>query len=137
MCCDSCCLTRCFYFFFFSSRRRHTRLQGDWSSDVCSSDLPLRYALSFYGLVDLLAILPTYVSLFVPGTQYFLALRILRLLRIFRILKLTAYISEGRVITTALQRSRKKIIVFLVAVFTIVIVVGALMYVIEGEENGF
>jgi voltage-gated potassium channel len=93
--------------------------------------------LSFYGLVDLLAILPTYISLFVPGTQYFLAIRILRLLRIFRVLKLTAYISESRVITTALQRSKQKIIVFLVAVITIVTVVGSLMYVVEGEENGF
>src|SRR5687768_4231530 len=98
---------------------------------------PLRYALSFYGLVDLLAILPTYISLFVPGTQYFLAIRILRLLRIFRVLKLTAYISEGRVISTALRASKQKITVFLVAVITIVTVVGSMMYVVEGEEHGF
>lgn len=98
---------------------------------------PLRYALSFYGLVDLLAILPTYISLFVPGTQYFLSIRILRLLRIFRILKLSAYTSESRVITTALKASRRKILVFLVAVLTIVTVVGSLMYVVEGEAHGF
>lgn len=98
---------------------------------------PLRYALSFYGLVDLLAILPTYISLFIPGTQYLLVIRILRLLRIFRILKLSSYISEGRVISTALQASKQKIIVFLVAVLTIITVVGSLMYVVEGEENGF
>ena len=98
---------------------------------------PLRYALSFYGLVDLLAILPTYVSLVVPGTQYLLVIRILRLLRIFRILKLTSYISEGRVISTALRASRQKITVFLVAILSIVTVVGSLMYVVEGEENGF
>ena len=98
---------------------------------------PLRYIFSFYGLVDLISILPTYISLFVPGTQYFLAIRILRLLRIFRILKLTSYISESRVITSALQRSKQKIIVFLVAIFTIVTVVGSMMYVVEGEENGF
>ena len=98
---------------------------------------PFRYALSFYGLVDLLAILPTYLSLFVPGTQYFLTVRILRLLRIFRILKLSEYTSEARIITTALSASRKKIFVFLVAILTIVTVVGALMYVVEGEENGF
>lgn len=98
---------------------------------------PLRYAFSFYGLVDILSILPTYISLFVPGTQYFLAIRILRLLRIFRILKLTAYISEGRVISTALKASKQKIIVFLVAILTIVTVVGSLMYVVEGEEHGF
>lgn len=98
---------------------------------------PLRYVFSFYGLIDLLAILPTYVSLLVPGTQYLLTIRILRLLRIFRILKLTEYITEARVITTALQASRRKISVFLVAVVAIVTVVGSLMYVIEGEENGF
>ena len=98
---------------------------------------PLRYALSFYGLVDLLAILPTYVSLLVPGTQYLLTIRILRLLRIFRILKLTEYISEGKIITTALVASRRKISVFLVSVLAIVTVVGATMYVIEGEEHGF
>ena len=98
---------------------------------------PARYALSFYGLVDLLAILPTYISLFVPGTQYLRVIRILRLLRIFRVLKLTSYISEGRVISTALRASRQKITVFLVAVVTSVTVVGSLMYVIEGEANGF
>jgi voltage-gated potassium channel len=98
---------------------------------------PLRYVFSFYGLVDLLAILPTYLSLFIPGTQYLLVIRILRLLRIFRILKLTSYISEGRVISTALRASKQKITVFLVAVITIVTVVGSLMYVIEGEEHGF
>lgn len=98
---------------------------------------PVRYVTSFYGLVDLLAILPTYLSLFVPGAQYLLTIRILRLLRIFRILKLTAYISGGRVIVSALRSSRQKISVFLVAVLTIVTVVGALMYAIEGEEHGF
>lgn len=98
---------------------------------------PLRYVFSFYGLVDLLAILPTYISLFFPGTQYLLVIRILRLLRIFRILKLTSYISEGRVISTALRASRQKITVFLVAILSIVTVVGSLMYVVEGEENGF
>ena len=98
---------------------------------------PLRYVFSFYGIVDLLAILPTYISLFIPGTHYLLVIRILRLLRIFRVLKLTSYISEGRVISTALRASRQKITVFLVAVITIVTVVGSLMYVIEGEEHGF
>ncbi len=98
---------------------------------------PLRYVFSFYGIVDLLAILPTYLSLLIPGTQYLLVIRILRLLRIFRVLKLTSYISEGRVISTALRASRQKITVFLVAILTIVTVVGSLMYVVEGEEHGF
>ncbi|MBC7900993.1 MAG: ion transporter [Saprospiraceae bacterium] len=98
---------------------------------------PIRYALSFYGLIDILAILPTYISFFVPGTQYLLAIRILRLLRIFRILKLSAYVAEASVITTALKASRRKIFVFFVAILSIVTVVGSLMYVIEGEVNGF
>lgn len=98
---------------------------------------PLRYLFSFYGLVDLLAILPTYVSLFVPGTQYLLTIRVLRLLRIFRILKLTEYTRESRVIVSALRASGRKIFVFLATVLTLVIVIGTLIYVIEGEENGF
>jgi voltage-gated potassium channel len=98
---------------------------------------PIRYVLSFYGLVDVLAILPTYLSIFIPGTQYLLTIRILRILRIFRILKLTAYVSGGRVISSALHASKQKISVFLVAVLTIVTVVGSLMYIIEGEEHGF
>lgn len=97
----------------------------------------LRYILSFYGVVDLLAIAPTYVSLLVPGTQYLLVIRVLRLLRIFRILKLTEYVTEARVITSALSASRRKISVFLFAVLTMVMVIGSLMYVVEGEENGF
>jgi len=98
---------------------------------------PLRYALSFYGLVDLIAVVPTYLGLLLPGTQFFLTVRILRLLRIFRILKLAEYTSASRIITSALAASRKKILVFLVGVITIVTVVGSLMYVVEGEENGF
>lgn len=98
---------------------------------------PLRYILSFYGLIDLLAILPTYISLFIPGTQYLMTIRILRLLRIFRILKLSEYISEANIISNALIASRKKITVFFVAVLTLVTVIGSLIYVIEGEEHGF
>lgn len=98
---------------------------------------PVRYIFSFYGLIDLLAILPTYISLLVPGTQYLLTIRVLRLLRIFRILKMTAYISEGQVIMNALRASRRKISVFLVAVLSMVTVIGTLIYVVEGEEHGF
>ncbi|HEX8247280.1 MAG TPA: ion transporter, partial [Pyrinomonadaceae bacterium] len=92
---------------------------------------PLRYMLSFYGLVDLLAIAPTYISLLVPGTHYLLTIRVLRLLRIFRILKLSEYLSEARVITSALKASRRKISVFLFAVVAMVTVIGTLMYVVE------
>jgi voltage-gated potassium channel len=98
---------------------------------------PWRYALSFYGIIDLLSILPTYISLFFPGVQYLLTVRILRLLRIFRILKLSEYISEAQVLRTALKASARKIGVFLLTVLTLVTVIGSLIYVIEGEENGF
>ncbi len=98
---------------------------------------PVGYAFSFFGLVDLLAILPTYVSIFVPGSQSLLTIRTLRLLRTFRVFKLTHYIHEAGVIMTALKASRRKISVFLAAVVTIVVIIGSFMYVIEGEPNGF
>jgi voltage-gated potassium channel len=104
---------------------------------IVSVRRPLRYIFSFYGLIDMLAILPTYISLLIPGTQYLLTIRVLRLLRIFRILKLTAYLTEARVITSALRASRRKISVFLTGVLSLVTVIGTLIYVIEGEENGF
>ena len=98
---------------------------------------PLGYASSLFGIVDLLAILPTYLSLFLPGTHYLVVIRILRVLRIFRVLKLVQYIGESRLLIQALYSSRRKIIVFLLAVFTLVVILGSLMYVIEGEEHGF
>lgn len=98
---------------------------------------PWRYVISFFGIVDLLAILPTYISLFLPGTHYLLVIRILRLLRVFRIFKLTGYLSEAHVIGSALLASRKKISVFLLTVMVLVVIIGALIYVVEGEENGF
>jgi len=98
---------------------------------------PLRYALSFYGLVDLLSILPTYLSLLLPGSESFLVIRTLRLLRVFRVLKLGRFVSESEILMTAMRNSRPKVIVFLFAVLTIVVVIGAAMYLIEGAENGF
>jgi voltage-gated potassium channel len=98
---------------------------------------PWRYALSFYGIVDLLSILPTYLSVFLPGSQSLLVIRALRLLRIFRILKLVHFVGEARLLRAALRASVRKITVFLGAVLTIVVIVGALMYMIEGSENGF
>ena len=98
---------------------------------------PIAYARSFFGVVDLLAILPTYVSLLVPGAQVLLVVRILRLLRVFRVLKLTRFLTEARVLSHALRASSRKISVFLLVVSTIVVVVGALMYAIEGAEHGF
>ena len=98
---------------------------------------PLRYATSFFGLVDLLAILPTYLSLVIPGSQYLLVVRVIRLLRIFRVLKLVEYLKEAILLQQALKASRRKISVFLLTVVTLVIIIGALMYVIEGETHGF
>ena len=95
------------------------------------------YARSFFGLVDLFSILPTYIALLVPGAQYLLILRVLRLLRIFRILKLARYLSEASVLSTALRASAAKITVFLAVVVTMVVVIGTLMYVIEGPKYGF
>lgn len=98
---------------------------------------PLLYATSFFGIVDLLAIAPTYLSLVLPGSQYLLVIRTLRMLRIFRILKLVKYVGEAQYLLRALRASRRKITVFLFTVLIIVVIVGALMYVIEGVDNGF
>ena len=98
---------------------------------------PLSYATSFFGIVDLLAILPTYISLLVPGTQALTVVRVLRLLRVFRVLKLVQYVSEARTLNSALKASWKKIFVFLFAVLMVVVIVGSLMYLIEGPEHGF
>lgn len=98
---------------------------------------PWRYASSFYGLVDLLSVLPTYFSLLLPGGALLLDIRILRLLRVFRIFKLTLYVEEFTRLGEALYASRRKIMVFLSAVVMAVLILGTLMYVIEGPQNGY
>lgn len=98
---------------------------------------PLRYATSFFGIVDLLAVLPTYFVFFVPQVNSLINVRLLRLLRIFRILKLGAYVSEFGFLGEALMASRRKIIVFIGFVLIAVAVLGTVMYVVEGPENGF
>ena len=98
---------------------------------------PLRYARSFFGLVDLFAILPTYVALIVPGAQYLLSIRVLRVLRIFRVLRLAHFVGEANIITRAMWASRHKIGIFLFTVITAVTVLGSLLYVIEGAASGF
>lgn len=98
---------------------------------------PVRYATSFFGIVDLLAVLPTYLSLFVPGAQSLMVVRGLRLARVFRILKLPRYVGESRILARALAASRPKITVFLLVLVTILLIVGAAMYLIEGPEHGF
>lgn len=98
---------------------------------------PMRYALSFYGLIDLLALLPTYLAVLVPGLHALIDVRILRLLRLFRILKLGAYVAEFGAMGRAIAAARRKILVFLAFVLMVVLVMGTLMYVVEGPENGF
>jgi voltage-gated potassium channel len=98
---------------------------------------PLKYAGSFYGIVDLLSIVPSYVSLFLPSGKFLLVIRTLRLLRVFRILKLVQYVGESRYLQRALWASRRKIAVFLFSVFLMMIIFGSIMYIVEGAENGF
>lgn len=98
---------------------------------------PHKYATSFFGIVDLMAIIPTYLSLFIVGTQSLIVIRILRLLRIFRVFKLVRFLVEARLLTDALKASRHKITVFLLVVLSVVTITGALMYLIEGPKHGF
>lgn len=98
---------------------------------------PLSYALSAFGIIDLLALLPTWLAFFYPDAYALLDVRILRLLRIFRIFKLGAYVAEYRALGLALAASRRKIFIFLSFVMMVVLVMGTLMYVVEGPANGF
>jgi len=98
---------------------------------------PIKYVFSFYGLVDLISVLPTWAGLFFPQAHYLLSVRVLRMLRIFRIFKLANYLTQAEVLKQALIESRRKITVFLITVITIAVIVGSLIYIIEGEENGF
>ena len=98
---------------------------------------PLTYILSFAGIIDLLATLPAYIDLFFPGLHFLLSLRAIRLLRVFRILKLVHFVGASNMLVTALRKSRVKIAVFLFTVIVLCIILGTLMYMIEGPENGF
>ncbi len=98
---------------------------------------PGRYARSFFGVVDLLAILPTYLSLVFTGTHSLAVIRALRLLRAFRVLKLAHFVGEARLLREAMKASATKIIVFLGTVLTLVVIIGSVMYLVEGPENGF
>jgi len=95
------------------------------------------YIFSFYGIVDFVAIIPTYISLIFPGAQSLLIFRSLRLLRIFRVFKMGRYISEAKTLALALQASFRKILVFLSFILVLVLILGSLMYLIEGEQNGY
>lgn len=97
----------------------------------------IRYATSFFGIVDLMAIIPTYLSLFIPGTQSLLIIRAFRLLRVFRVFKLTRYVGEATILGTAILQSRSRIVVFLTTVTILSFISGAGMYLVEGPANGF
>lgn len=98
---------------------------------------PKKYVFSFMGIVDFLSILPAYLSLFITGSSYFIVIRILRLLRVFRIFKLTRYTKEARVLFMAMRASWPKISVFLGTVLSIIVIMGTVMYLIEGPKSGF
>jgi voltage-gated potassium channel len=109
----------------------------EYALRLASVDRPARYATSFFGVVDILAILPTYASLLFPGAQSLVAIRTLRLLRVFRILKLARFVADAQLLMTAVRHSLSKITIFVGTVLTIVAIMGSLMYVIEGPEHGF
>lgn len=98
---------------------------------------PLRYATSFFGIIDLVAVLPTYLALFFPELYALIDVRVLRLLRVFRVFKLAAYVAEYQFLGRAMAASGRKILVFLSAVVMAVLVMGTVMYVVEGPGNGF
>lgn len=101
------------------------------------SKKPLRYIFSFFGIVDLLSILPTYVDLIFPGAHYLMLFRALRVLRVFRVLKMVQFVGEANQLYAAIKASARKIIVFVMAVVTMVLILGSIMYLIEGPKNGF
>ncbi|MGF1564071.1 MAG: ion transporter [Flavobacteriales bacterium] len=109
----------------------------EYVARLLSVKRPLRYVFSFFGLVDLLAILPTFLSFMLPGAMSLTTIRILRVIRVFRILKLGAFLQEAGILTNALYASRRKITVFLTTVLALVVILGSMMYVIEGREAGF
>ena len=109
----------------------------EYTGRILSVGKPLKYILSFYGIIDLVAVLPAYIDLIFPGLHFLLALRALRLLRVFRILKLVNFIGAADSLMLALKQSRTKIAVFLFAVVVMCVILGTVMYMIEGPENGF
>jgi voltage-gated potassium channel len=96
---------------------------------------PMRYALSFLGVIDLISILPGYLELLLPGSHFLMAVRVLRLMRMFRILKMAEYLGEASLLLNAIRASRRKILIFLTAVLTLVLVEGTIVYVLESDAN--
>jgi voltage-gated potassium channel len=109
----------------------------EYLARIWSHPKPLNYIFSFFGIIDFLAIIPTYLDVILAGAMSLAVIRGLRLLRVFRIMKITRYSREGRIIVEALKASRVKILVFLFAVIMVVLVIGTLMYLVEGKDSGF
>ena len=110
---------------------------AEYAARVVSVQSKRRYALSFFGIIDLLSIIPTYLSVLLPGTQFLAIIRVLRVLRVFRVLKLVRYLGEARTLGRALAASRFRIVVFLITVLTLTVILGSFMYLIEGADAGF
>ncbi len=108
----------------------------EYIARIISLGKPFKYIFSFFGIIDLLSILPTYVGIFIPKGEYFMVIRTLRLLRVFRVLKLARFLKEANTLVAALKASRAKILVFLLAVLIMVFIFGTLMYLIEGQVDG-
>lgn len=104
---------------------------------ICIVEKPSRYIFSFYGIIDLLAIIPGFLIFILAGAQSLMIIRAVRLIRVFRVLKLTRYTSAGRMLGIAMYRSREKIFMFLAVIMTLVLIFGTVMYMVEGQENGF
>lgn len=109
----------------------------EYIARIISNKKPLQYIFSFYGIIDLISILPMYLSFFIPGSKALSVVRALRLLRVFRILELVSFTNQGEELRKALRAGRNKIIIFTYFVLVICVLLGALMYVIEGKESGF
>ena len=109
----------------------------EYVARIVAVQRPVRYMRSFFGVVDLLSVLPTYLAILMPATHALIDVRVLRLLRVFRIFKLTDYVLEYQLLGEALAASRRKILVFLSAVLMVVLILGTLLYVVEGPEHGF
>jgi voltage-gated potassium channel len=104
---------------------------------IYSSPKPFRYIFSFYGLVDLLSIIPTYLALLFPAANYWLVIRLLRVLRIFRVFKLVRYLTEANLLLRSMYAARRKVLVFFTVVLVICVIFGSLMFLVEGPDNGF
>ena len=109
----------------------------EYALRIITTGRPLKYIVSFYGLVDLLSILPTYIGLFVSGLETLSVIRSIRLLRVFRVLKLVQFVGEAESLLYALKASARKITVFLIFILTVSMILGAIMYIVEGEKTGF